>query len=100
MVLHYLDEAEKKWGDKYGVTFKSWRNNWDRLSCFFVYSPAVRRIIYTTNPIESYHRMVRKVTKTKGVFSSEDVIVKQIYLATIVERLCAVQVFCICCPII
>jgi putative transposase len=83
MGLHYLQEAEKKWGDKYPVIFKSWRNNWDRLSRFFAYTAAIRRIIYTTNPIESYHRMVRKVTKTKGSFSSEDAIVKQIYLATI-----------------
>ena len=83
MGLHYLDEAQKKWGDKYGVVFKSWRNNWDKLCRFFDYTPAIRRIIYTTNPIESYHRMVRKVTKTKGAFSSEDAIVKQIYLATI-----------------
>jgi putative transposase len=83
MGLHYLDEAEKKWGGKYSVIFKSWRANWDRLSRFFDYTSAIRRIIYTTNPIESYHRMVRKVTKTKGAFSSEDAIVKQIYLATI-----------------
>ena len=83
MGLHYLDEAEKKWGEKYPVIFKSWRSNWDRLSRFFEYTTAIRRIIYTTNPIESYHRMVRKVTKTKGAFSSEDAIVKQIYLATI-----------------
>jgi putative transposase len=83
MGLHYLDEAEKKWGDKYSVVFRSWRSNWDRLSAFFAYSAAIRRIVYTTNPIESYHRMVRKVTKTKGAFSSEDAIVKQIYLATI-----------------
>lgn len=83
MALHYLGEAERTWGGKYGVVFKSWRNNWDRLSRFFDYPPAIRRIIYTTNPIESYHRMVRKVTKTKGAFCSEDAIVKQIYLATI-----------------
>jgi putative transposase len=83
MGLHYLDEAEKKWGGKYSVIFKSWRTNWDRLSRFFDYTSAIRRMIYTTNPIESYHRMVRKVTKTKGSFSSEDAIVKQIYLATI-----------------
>lgn len=83
MGLHYLGEAEQKWGGKYAVIFKSWRSNWERLSRFFDYTPAIRRIIYTTNPIESYHRMVRKVTKTKGAFSSEDAIVKQIYLATI-----------------
>ena len=83
MGLHRLDQAEEKWGKKYPVVFKSWRTNWERLSRFFTYPPALRRIIYTTNPIESYHRMVRKVTKTKGAFSSEDAIVKQIYLATI-----------------
>jgi len=83
MALQYLQEAQAKWGDKYQIIFKSWRNNWDRLCQFFQYTPAIRRMIYTTNPIESYHRMVRKVTKTKGAFSSEDAIVKQIYLATI-----------------
>ena len=82
MGLPYLAEAEKKWGSKYGVIFRSWRANGDRLSRFFAYTPALRRIIYITNPIESYHRMVRKVTKTKGAFSSEDAIVKQIHLAT------------------
>lgn len=79
----YLEQAENNWGKQYPIIFKSWRANWDRLSKFFDYPAAIRRIIYTTNPIESYHRMVRKVTKTKGAFSSEDAIVKQIYLATI-----------------
>lgn len=83
MAAHCLNEAEKKWGGKYSIVFKSWRDNWERLSSFYRYAPAIRRIIYTTNPIESYHRMVRKVTKTKGAFSSEDAIVKQIYLATL-----------------
>lgn len=76
-------QAEAKWGKKYGVIFRSWNNNWVRLSTFFKYPPALRRVIYTNNPIESYHRMVRKVTKTKGAFTSENAIVKQIYLATI-----------------
>jgi transposase-like protein len=80
---HALEQAEEKWGDKYKAVFRSWHNNWERLSNFFKYPPALRRIIYTTNPIESFHRMVRKVTKTKGAFVSEDAIVKQIYLATI-----------------
>jgi putative transposase len=83
MGLVYLEQAEEKWNSKYAVIFKSWRANWDRIATFFQYPPALRKIIYTTNPIESYHRMVRKVTKTKGAFSSEDAIVKQIYLATI-----------------
>ena len=82
MAEHCLGEAEKIWGAKYTVVFKSWYNNWERLTNFFKYPPALRRLIYTTNPIESYHRMVRKVTKTKGAFTSEDAIVKQIYLAT------------------
>jgi len=83
MGLHYLEEAENKWSSKYEIVFKSWRSNWDRLATFYKYPTALRRIIYTNNPIESYHRMVRKVTKTKGSFSSEDAIVKQIYLATV-----------------
>lgn len=83
LALSYLEQAEVKWGNKYSVIFKSWRSNWDRLATFFQYPPALRKIIYTTNPIESYHRMVRKVTKTKGAFSSEDAILKQIYLATV-----------------
>jgi putative transposase len=83
MALTYLNQAQEKWGSKYPVVFKSWNNNWERLTTFFKYPPALRRIIYTTNPIESYHRMVRKVTKTKGAFNSEDAIIKQIYLATI-----------------
>ena len=81
MAKHYLDEAEKTWGGKYKIIFKSWHNNWERLTNFFKYPPALRRVIYTTNPIESYHRMVRKVTKTKGAFNSESAILKQIYLA-------------------
>ena len=80
---HALALAEETWGNKYKAVFRSWHNNWERLTNFFKYPPALRRIIYTTNPIESYHRMVRKATKTKGAFVSEDAIVKQIYLATI-----------------
>lgn len=83
MALHCLDQAEEKWGAKYRTVFKSWRANWERLTSFYRYPPALRRVIYTTNPIESYHRMVRKATKTKGAFTSENAIVKQIYLATI-----------------
>ncbi len=79
----YLLQAEEKWGKKYKVIFRSWNNNWIRLTNFYKYPPALRRVIYTNNPIESYHRMVRKFTKTKGAFTSENAIVKQIYLATI-----------------
>ncbi len=83
MAHHYLLQAEEKWGHKYKVVFKSWYANWDRLTNFYKYPSALRRLIYTTNPIESFHRMLRKVTKTKGAFVSETAILKQIYLATI-----------------
>lgn len=73
--------AEDKWGKKYPAIFKSWHTHWDRLANIYKYNKELRRIIYTTNPIESYHRMIRKVTKTKGAFSSENAILKQIYLA-------------------
>lgn len=79
----YLQQAEARWAGKYNVIFRSWHANWERLSNFYKYPPALRKIIYTNNPIESYHRMVRKVTKTKGAFTSENAIVKQLYLATI-----------------
>lgn len=79
----YLTAAEQKWANKYPAVFKSWRQNWDRLSTIFQYSEELRRIIYTTNPIESYHRMVRKITKTKGAFTSENAILKHVYLSIV-----------------
>jgi transposase-like protein len=79
--LEALDVAEEKWGKKYPAIFTSWRKHWDRLANIYKYGADLRRIIYTTNPIESYHRMIRKVTKTKGSFSSENAILKQVYLA-------------------
>jgi len=77
----FFKQAEQKWGVKYRAVFKSWDNNWIRLSNFYKYPPDLRRIIYTNNPIESFHRMVRKATKTKGAFTSENAIAKQVYLA-------------------
>lgn len=79
----YLEAAELKWGKKYPAVFKSWKQHWDRLSTIFQYRDELKRIIYTTNPIESYHRMVRKVTKTKGSFASQNAILKQVYMAII-----------------
>ena len=79
--LEALDAAEIKWGKKYPAIFKSWHKHWDRLSNIYKYTPELKRIMYTTNPIESYHRMIRKVTKKKGAFSSENAILKQVYLA-------------------
>lgn len=76
-----LEIAREKWSKKYPAIFKSWDKNWDRLSNIYKYSSELKRLIYTTNPIESYHRMIRKVTKTKGAFTSENAILKQVYLA-------------------
>lgn len=81
--LEALEQAREKWNKKYPAIFKSWEKNWDRLSNIYKYSPQLKRIMYTTNPIESYHRMIRKVTKTKGAFASENAILKQVYLAII-----------------
>lgn len=78
-----LDALENKWGDTYPVVIKSWRNKWDLLSNYFKYTADIRRIIYTTNTVEGYHRQLRKVTKTKGVFPNDDAVYKLVYLAYI-----------------
>jgi transposase-like protein len=75
-----LVRLEEKWGKKYQVPIQSWYNNWDKLSTFFDYNPDIRRVIYTTNVIEGFHRQVRKVTKTKGAFTSDQALMKLIYL--------------------
>ncbi len=77
-----LAELDDKWGKKYSIILDSWKNNWDELSNYFKYPKEIRRIIYTTNIIESYHRQIRKVTKTKGAFASENALLKIIYLAS------------------
>lgn len=77
-----LDKLAEKWKSKYPVVIDSWRNNWDKLSTYFQYTAPIRKLIYTTNPIEAYHRQVRKVTKTKGAFPNEMSVLKLVYLAT------------------
>ncbi len=77
-----LDELRTKWGKKYPSAVKSWEQNWDVLATFFIFSPEIRRIIYTTNAIEALHRQFRKVTKTKAVFPTEQSLLKMLYLAT------------------
>ncbi len=76
-----LNDLEVAWGKKYPLVLKSWRVNWEELSAFFKYPEEIRRIIYTTNVIEGFHRQLRKVTKTKGAFSNETSLLKLIYLA-------------------
>lgn len=75
-----LDKLEARWGTKYPVVIASWRRNWERLSVYFAYAPEIRRVIYTTNIIEGFHRQLRKVTKTKGSFSSDEALMKLLYL--------------------
>lgn len=76
-----LDKLDEKWGTDYPIVIKSWRNNWDQLSEYFQYSEPIRRLIYTTNTVEGYHRQVRKVTKNKGVFTNDQALEKLVYLA-------------------
>lgn len=71
---------EEEWGTKYPAMIKSWFNNWERLSNYFKYPKEIRRIIYTTNIIESFHSQLRKVTKSKRVFSSDMSLFKLLYL--------------------
>lgn len=75
-----LLNLEEKWTKKYPVVIQSWQNNWDNLSTYFAYDEHIRRLIYTTNAVEGFHRQVRKVTKTKGAFSSDIALQKLIYL--------------------
>lgn len=76
-----LDEFEDKWRMKYPHIAKSWRNNWNELSVYFKYSPEIRRLIYTTNPIESVNRGIRRRIKTRSVFPSLESLGKVVYLA-------------------
>lgn len=77
-----LDRFEKVWGEKYPLIVRSWRNNWAEIATFFKYPPEIRKIIYTTNMIESYHRQLRKVTKGKSIFPTDEALLKMLYLAT------------------
>jgi transposase-like protein len=77
-----LNALEQKWGKKYPIVIRSWRNNWHKLSTFFKYAADIRKIIYTTNTIEGFHRQLRKVTKTKGAFTNDMALLKLVYLAS------------------
>jgi transposase-like protein len=77
-----LDKLEEKWGKRYPIVVESWRKNWHKLSTYFDYDPMIRKLIYTTNAVEGFHRQIRKVTKTKGVFPNDMALLKLIYLAS------------------
>ena len=82
LALEALDELESAWGGKYPASIKSWRDHWDELATMFKYPEQIRLIIYTTNAIENFNRQLRKVTKTKSAFVSDDALLKQLYLVT------------------
>ena len=83
VALAELDSFDEKWSGKYPKIAKSWKDNWANLSTYFKYPEAVRRLIYTTNTIEGFNRQLRKVTKSKTVFPSDDSLLKMLYLAMI-----------------
>ncbi|HHR6458232.1 TPA: transposase [Providencia alcalifaciens] len=75
-----LDTLDAKWGQQYSVVIQSWRRKWDNVSAYFCYPESIRKVIYTTNAIESVHRQFRKLTKTKGAFLNENSLLKLLYL--------------------
>lgn len=83
IALQQLDVLEDKWGKKYSSAISSWQKNWPSLSTYFKYPEDLRRIIYTTNAIENFNRQLRKVTKAKSIFPTDDALFKSLYLAMI-----------------
>ena len=77
-----MDELKSKWDDKYGSVVDSWYENWDKLSTYFSYTKEIRKMIYTTNTLEGFNRQIRKFTKTRTVFPTDDSLRKSLYLAT------------------
>lgn len=77
-----LDALAEKWAARYPMAVKTWQNNWEDLATMFTYPDQIRRLIYTTNPIESYNRQMRKVTKNKAAFPAPRAVRKLLYLAT------------------
>ena len=80
-VISRLEDLEEKWGKKYPASIGSWRNNWPQLSTYFKYPSEIRKLIYTTNSIENFNRQLRKVTKSKTIFPTDDALFKMLYLA-------------------
>lgn len=83
LALAALDDLEETWGKKYATSIASWRNNWPQLATYFKYPGEIRRLIYTTNSIENFNRQLRKVTKAKTIFPTDDSLFKSLYLAMV-----------------
>lgn len=77
-----LLNLEAKWEQKYPIVLDSWNRNWDKLSTYFDYAKPIRKLIYTTNAVEGFHRQLRKVTKSKGAFPSDQALLKLVFLAS------------------
>ena len=80
--LAQLDKLKETWGNSYGMVLDSWYNNWNNLSTFFDFSPRIRKMIYTTNALEGFNRQVRKYTKSRTIFPTDESLNKCVYLAT------------------
>jgi len=76
-----LEEFSAKWDKRYPHISASWRTNWDEIVTFFKYPPEIRTMVYTTNPIESLNRKIKKVAKNKSIFPNDQALIKQVYLA-------------------
>jgi transposase-like protein len=76
-----LEEFSEKWDKRYPHISASWRTNWDEIVTFFKYPPEIRTMVYTTNPIESLNRKIKKVAKNKSIFPNDQALIKQVYLA-------------------
>jgi len=76
-----LEDFVRKWEDKYAYAIKSWQNNWESLTVFFDFPIEIRHIIYTTNLIENLNGKIRKYTKNKLLFPTDEAVIKSVYLA-------------------
>lgn len=83
-----MDLLKEKWYSKYSVVIDSWYNNWHNLSTFFEFPEDIRKIIYTTNALEGFNRQLRKYTKVRTVFPTDEALRKSLYLSTmkIIEK--------------
>ena len=78
----FMKDLKETWGNSYGMVIDSWYNNWNNLSTFFDFSPRIRKMIYTTNALEGFNRQVRKYTKSRTIFPTDESLNKCVYLAT------------------
>ena len=80
--MQALEELRKKWGTTYALAVNTWERNRERIRTMFRFTDEVRTLIYTTNPMESFNRQLRKVTKNRGLFPDDTSVLKLLYLAT------------------